>query len=296
MLGGQLVTAVNVRRPPFWVWNAALNQLYMSTYHLAPDLIRFYLEAVEQYRIKYLLGYPSAIHQLAEGALALGKKVNLEMVVVNAEPLLAHQREAIIEAFQCPVRETYGLAETVAAASECENGVLHLWPEAGFVEVPDGQAPADRGVSADLIATGFINTDMPLIRYRTGDRIALGRDDGPCKCGRTLPKLAMVEGRCDDLLFTKDGRRVGRLDPVFKGRLPIREAQIVQETLNEIRVLCVPTSNFNNKAREQIMASIRSRMGDINVVVEEVDELPRTANGKLRAVICKVPAEEKARM
>ena len=26
------------RRPPFWVWNAGLKQLYMSSFHLAPDL------------------------------------------------------------------------------------------------------------------------------------------------------------------------------------------------------------------------------------------------------------------
>src|ERR1041385_9327623 len=37
-LGGQLVTPVRQRRPPFWVWNAAMRQLYLSSYHLAPDL------------------------------------------------------------------------------------------------------------------------------------------------------------------------------------------------------------------------------------------------------------------
>jgi phenylacetate-CoA ligase len=44
MLGGQLITLRNQRRPPFWVWNAALNQLYMSSYHLAPDLIPYYFD------------------------------------------------------------------------------------------------------------------------------------------------------------------------------------------------------------------------------------------------------------
>ena len=39
ILGGQLVSPAGRHRPPFWVWNAALNQLYMSSYHLAPDFI-----------------------------------------------------------------------------------------------------------------------------------------------------------------------------------------------------------------------------------------------------------------
>ena len=39
ILGGQLVAPVQTRRPPFWVWNAALQQLYLTSYHLAPDLL-----------------------------------------------------------------------------------------------------------------------------------------------------------------------------------------------------------------------------------------------------------------
>lgn len=39
ILGGQLVTPISRRKPPFWVWNAGLHQLYMSSYHLAPDKI-----------------------------------------------------------------------------------------------------------------------------------------------------------------------------------------------------------------------------------------------------------------
>jgi len=39
ILGGQLITPVRQRKPPFWVWNSGLNQLYMSSYHLAPDLV-----------------------------------------------------------------------------------------------------------------------------------------------------------------------------------------------------------------------------------------------------------------
>ncbi len=36
ILGGQLIAPVSRRSPPFWVWNAALNQLYLSSFHLAP--------------------------------------------------------------------------------------------------------------------------------------------------------------------------------------------------------------------------------------------------------------------
>src|SRR5439155_25713353 len=115
ILGGQLVTAVGQRHPPFWVWNAALNQLYLSSYHLAPKLLPHFLRALERYRVRYLFGYPSALHALAHGAGGLDAgKLQLAVAITNAEPVLDHQRAAIIGAFGCPVRETYGMAEIVA--------------------------------------------------------------------------------------------------------------------------------------------------------------------------------------
>ncbi len=212
MIGGQLVTPVTRRKPPFWVWNSSLRQLYMSSYHLAPDLIPFYLQALERYRIRYLLGYTSSLYSLALEALRLGyRKHRLTVCIANAEPIHEYQRKAIADAFQCPVRETYGMAEVVSAASECDSGILHSWPDVGVLETLEGnEAVRDR--PADFICTGLLNTDMPFIRYRVGDRGLAGKNDSTCSCGRSLPQLDHIEGRVDDVLYTTDGRRIGRLD------------------------------------------------------------------------------------
>ncbi len=281
ILGGQLVVPVSQRRPPFWVWNAGLNQLYLSSYHLAPDLIPAYLDALVKYRVKYILGYPSAIYALAYEALKRNfTGLRLEVAITNAEPLYEHQREVITEAFGCPVRETYGMAEIVAAGSECEAGSLHQWPEAGIIET-DATTGDD---SADLICTGLINADMPLIRYRVGDRGRLSPEN--CRCGRTLPLIDKIEGRSDDVLYTRDGRKVGRLDPIFKSGLPIREAQIIQESLNEIKLVYVPDGNFRDDSLKELSGRIRERLGDVSVNFERVAEIPRTSRGKFQAVVC----------
>jgi phenylacetate-coenzyme A ligase PaaK-like adenylate-forming protein len=60
IFGGQLVTPVQQKKPPFWIWNAGMKQLYMSSYHLAPDSTAHYLDALLKYRVRYILGYPSA--------------------------------------------------------------------------------------------------------------------------------------------------------------------------------------------------------------------------------------------
>ncbi len=294
ILGGQLITPVQRRRPPFWVWNAPLNQLYMSSYHLAPDLLRAYLDALRRYRISYLLGYTSALYELARAVLQAGhQNIKMTVVVTNAEPVFDYQRRAIEEAFQCPVRETYGMAETTAAASECSSHTLHLWPEAGILEVLDRTVPVPDGGSGELIATGLMNFEMPLIRYRVGDHITLPGHKKTCACGRGLPQIASIDGRLDDVLYTVDGRRIGRLDPIFKSNLPIHEAQIIQESLDLVRVKYVPAIDFSLQAGHSIVERLQERMGNIQVVLERVSELPRGANGKFRAVICKLSPEER---
>ena len=200
-------------------------------------------------------------------------------MLTNAEPLLDHQRVVVAEAFGCPVRDTYGLAELVAGASECEAGTLHLWPEVGYVECLDG----------DLVATGLLNHAMPLVRYRVGDRLAGPVHWQACACGRGLPTLPRVEGRDDDVVVTPDGRRLGRLDPVFKADLPLVEAQIVQDRPDRLRLRVVPARPLTDDDRRALIRRVRDHVGDMEVVVEEEDRIERDAAGKFRAVVSELP-------
>lgn len=289
ILGGQLVVAAEQREPPFWGHNRAMRQLYLSSYHLAPQWIPHYVEELRRFRPAYLWGYSSALHTLAEECLRLGvRDLRFRVVLTNAEPLFEHQREAMERAFDAPVRETYGMSEMVAAAGECEEGRLHWFPEAGFVEILN----ADSSGTGDLVATGLLDEDMPLVRYRVGDRVKPAAERERCECGRGLPLLERVEGRCDDVIVTPDGRRVGRLDPVFKGGLPVREAQIVQEEIDRVRVRVVPGAEFGARTEEELKRRLRQRLGEAaHVDVERVKEIERGAGGKFRAVISRVARE-----
>jgi phenylacetate-CoA ligase len=172
-------------------------------------------------------------------------------------------------------------------------GKLHLWPEVGWVEVFESAQSIDSGAPSELVCTSLLNVDMPLIRYRVGDSGVLPMVNEACSCGRTLPTLASIEGRADDLLYTSDGRCVGRLDPVFKVQLPVREAQIIQEALGKIRVRYVPTADFTTAVAHSIVQRLQERLGTVEVLLERVDEVPRERNGKFRAVLCNLPAEER---
>ncbi len=296
MLAGQLVTPITQRRPPFWVWNEALNQLYMSSYHLAPAFLPSYVDALRAHRITHLSGYTSAIVSLAQEVIRQRRRdLKMGVAITNAEPVLEHQRALIEQAFDCPVCETYGQTEIVACASQCRDGSLHTWPEVGVMEIVNEHLAAPPGTSGDVIGTSLLNPDMPLIRYRLGDRATMARTDS-CGCGRTLPMLEQIDGRIDDVLYTRDGRRIGRLDPVFKTQLPVREAQIIQETLDRVRIKFVPAPDYTDAAGASIADRVRDRLGQVDVVLEPVSTIPRTSRGKFRAVICALPPAERERL
>jgi phenylacetate-CoA ligase len=297
IMGGQVVAPFAQRSPPFWVWNVAFRQLYLSSYHLMEDFIPSYIEAVNNYKVIYLYGYASSLYALARGVLDQGLRApQLKVVISNAEPLDTYQRETIEMAFGCSVKDTYGMSELVCAASECENGTMHLWPEVGVTEVfhNNDTKPLGTGQTGRLICTGLLNSDMPLIRYEVGDRGALANTSStPCSCGRNLPILAQIEGRSDDVIITPTGRKIGRLDPVFKADLPIKEAQIIQETLSRIRVLYIPAPGFTKEDGNSIVRRLQQRVGDLEIVLEAVENIPRTANGKFRSVISLISNQDR---
>lgn len=289
ILGGQLIVPVQQTGPPYWVWNAGLNQLYLSVYHLSPERAQHYVAALHRYRVRYLWGYASAIHSLALLMLQSGiAPPTLAAVISNAEPLFDFQRDAIGRAFGCPVWDTYGMTEMVSGASECATGNMHLWPDAGILEIFSDvrDEPMRPGGIGRIVCTGLINPDMPLVRYEIGDRGALASPGQECSCGRRLPILLSVDGRLDDAVITPDGRRVGRLDPVFKADMAIQEAQVIQESLTRLRVRVVPAQGYGEETAHTILTRLQQRVGDnMEILVEESDRIPRGPNGKFRMVV-----------
>jgi phenylacetate-CoA ligase len=288
ILGGQVVTPVEQTAPPFGVWNAAMRQLYMSSYHLVERNVSAYLEAMVQRGVRHMYGFASSMYWLALMVRDRGLTApTLDVAVSNAEPLLPHQRNLIGAVFDCPVRNTYGMAEIVAAATECEHGVLHLWPDAGLLEVlaDDNDTPVMPGASGRFVCTGLLNPDMPLVRYEVGDRGALGASGfDQCPCGRRLPPVDRVEGRVSDVLVTVDGRRIAWFNWQFYD-LPLREGQVVQEAPDLVRVNVVPDIGFNRDSEQSIAERITQRLGGVRVEINRLDSIPRGPNGKFQAVI-----------
>ena len=82
------------------------------------------------------------------------------------------------------------------------------------------------------------------------------------------------------------------MDHCFKDLTSIREAQIVQHVPNELEVLLVPAPEFDGEVERELIDEIHSRVGgEMKVVVNITDAIPRTRTGKFRAVISKLDNE-----
>ena len=296
MMGGQPVIPPDRKRPPFWVWNAPMKQLYLSSNHVSARNAAALIDAMRSRRVTHLVTYASTAAALATEAAKLGLHVEgLRVVITNAESVFSWQREIIRDVFGCPVQETYGMAELVAGAGECDSGSLHLWPEVGKVEILDDgdDTPLPAGAAGRLVCTGLLNADMPLVRFAVGDRGALAARQ-QCECGRLLPILSHIEGRTNDLIIAPDGRRVYWLNPILYG-LPIHQAQIIQETLDRLRIRYVPAAGFTDAAEREITRRLHQRLGDVEVVFESMESIPREANGKFKAVRCDLSPADRER-
>lgn len=290
ILGGQPIVPASRTRPPFWIHNPLTRQLYLSANHVSARNLGAMIEAMRRHGVTHLITYTSSAVALVREAGELDLSVpGLRVVITNAEPLYSWQRETISGGLGAPARETYGMAEAVAAASECPHGGLHLWPEAGEIELLDEltDEPVAEGEAGRLVCTGLINRDMPLIRYAVGDRARFAPREARCACGRQLPLVASIEGRSADLLRARDGRQVYWINPVFRG-LPLLEAQVIQESLDLLRVLCVPAGEMSPADESLLTERLRQRLGPVRVIVERVASIPRGANGKFRAVVSRL--------
>jgi phenylacetate-CoA ligase len=283
--GGQLLVPLRQSRPPFWRHNAWAGQTLFSLYHMTKENLPAYIEAMHTIPAVYLQGYPSSFHLLGRAMLESGRPMvpgQIKAIFPSSESLLAFQREVIEEAFAAPIFDRYGTSEFVVSMTGCTEGRLHLDMEFGIVEI-DVQEETENFVRGPLLVTGLGNDATPFIRYRVGD---VGtRSKHACACGRPGDVFLDVDGRVEDYVVTPDGRWVGRLDHIFKDQLDIAEAQIVQENAASIEVRIVPRASFDTQSEQGLRKEIHSRLGDeIRLDIRLVDEIPREANGKFRAV------------
>jgi len=217
-------------------------------------------------------------------------------VLLESENIYPDQEEAIERAFAAPILSLYGHTEKLILASQCEHSKdYHVWPTYGFFELldSDGNQVKTIGQQGEIVGTGFINTIVPFVRYRTGDYATYAGEH--CEaCGRQHVILRDLNGRCSRTgLINKSGAVVSLSamivhDDTF---IKVREYQFYQTAPGHAALYVVPNGRIDEDERLRIAANLNEMLqGQVLLSVEVRDALVKTARGKQPRVIQKCPA------
>lgn len=286
MIGGRRILPNAEAKAPFYRYNYFEKQTYFSAYHLSKETVTNYVEGLQKNKVEYLVGYAMSIYFWADFINQQHIKTpKLKAVLTSSEKLTTVMRQSIEKAFQCKVYDGYSGVEACGMISENEHGELLFSPDTGIMEVVDkNENDVKNGETGEVIATGFLNYDQPLIRYRIGDTVKIAENQNT-KSGVNMLKIAEIEGRIEDVIIGNDGRKMVRFHGLFVDIDYLKSAQIIQHTLNKIEIKLVVHSNFD-KAKENIITNrLESQLGKLDLTFTYVNDLPRTKNGKIKAVI-----------
>ena len=271
----------------------------LSAFAMSDENVDEFLREIGKVRPKMLFGYPSALAHIAHRAEATGRRMNnlgIRVAFVTSECLYSEQRSQIEKVFGCRVANGYGGRDAGFIAHECPEGGMHITAEDIVIEIVDeaGNVLAP-GQAGEIVITHLATRDFPFIRYRTGDVAVLGHSN--CRCGRGLPLIEAIQGRTTDFVVARDGTVMHGLVLVYvlRDMQGLRAFKIVQESLDLIRVLIVPDGNLPPASINHIREEFRRRLGStVEILVDQVPEIPRETSGKYRYVVSRVDRDRQS--
>lgn len=289
MIGGRRIIKQAVAPPPYYRYNIFEKQVYFSAYHISESTAKDYLAGIKKYKPAYMTGYAQSNYLLAGFFDALGLQAPpLQGVITSSEKLTPEMRAVFSRVYDCKTYDSYSGVEACSLISECEQGSLHLSPDVGFVEFINEKGEiAKPGELAEMICTGFLNYDQPLIRYRIGDYAILGKT--ACACGRAMPVIEELTGREEDVVTGMDGRKMVRFHGLYIDLPNIIQGQVIQHTLQNFTIKIIAQHSLSAVEKETIRQRMKSQLGnEINIAIEEVKTIAPGANGKFKAVLSEI--------
>ena len=234
-----------------------------------------------------MVGYALSNYFLAD--LIVKNKINvsqLKAVLTSSEKLTDEMRGVFKKAYGCKTYDSYSGVEACGLISENSEGDFLWSPDTGIAEVIDNEG--NIALDGELISTGLLNFDQPLIRYRISDNIKISKSQ-LTKSGSGMLKVDEVYGRLEDAIITKDGRKIISLYRLFLDIPHLKLAQVIQYTFVEFEINIVVDNSFDLNQKDNIKKRFYERIGDnINLKINMVSNIPKTASGKYRLTISKL--------
>lgn len=133
---------------------------------------------------------------------SLKDQICLKKGVIGSERWSEKKREYIREKLGIELYDIYGLTEIygpgIGVNCPDQEG-MHYWDDYIYIEIIDPVTgePLPDGEKGEIVITTLVKEGAPLLRFRTHDLSRI--IPGECPCGRSYPRLDIIDGRSDDM-------------------------------------------------------------------------------------------------
>ena len=296
VLRGDVITKLKNGKPRVWEYRPMDRALILSSCDMPQENLRQFVNLIKEFKPRVIRGAPSCLYIFANFLRTNDLRLSgIKCVLTSSETLYPFQRELFEECFNSKVYDHYGNAEGNALVMQCERGGYHVITEYGILELigEKGTVVNEEGRIGEIVATGFNNYAMPLIRYRTGDMAGLATNK--CLCGRQFPLLKRIEGRQQEYVVSKNGRLISFNAALFgihdEKWVNVKKIQCVQEVKGELIIHVVGwQSGTGPDLAMYVLKLLKERLGsELTLEVKLVEDIPPTKSGKHKYLIQKLP-------
>jgi phenylacetate-CoA ligase len=238
-----------------------------------------------------LLSTPTYALRLAEVARGIGldpsdSKVRVTIHAGEPGASIRATRAAIEAAYSARCFDHTGMTELGPTGHSCtqRDGIHAVESEFIFEVLDEHGSPTGEG---ELVATNLGRWGMPLVRYRTGDRVVVSRDQ--CSCGSPYMKLVGgIRGRVDDM-FTVRGVNLypSQVEDIIRRHGQVREFVIERRRVRQMdEVALLLEIEGSEKSTERLEADLRQALGvRLECRVVPAGTLPRSELKSKRIVL-----------
>jgi phenylacetate-CoA ligase len=246
--------------------------------------------AIARSRPDVVLGYGSYLERIAQILEEEYPRGSAPLVFAyGGDAMAPSARARIATRLGATVWSSYQAVECLKIAFECVRGAgLHVHADLCALRVVnrDGDEVAPGG-TGEVVISNLVNRATVLLNYRLGDEVTLL--DQACGCGSPPPLLSFPEGRVEDWFPLPSGERVytQRLRALFTDEREVWRYQIVQERPSALRIALVAADGADRAViASRIGAAVARVVGPgVAITVDYVNDLERTADGKVRVVV-----------
>lgn len=261
-------------------YNPLYNEIRLNPFLLSDKTIADYVKKIKAFKAEFLYGYPSSVYNFCR--LCLKHKIDIEKnfkaVFLISENLYQYQEDVITQATKAPIAMFYGHSERAVFAEKRQNTGYIFNDHYGYTELS-----CDNGI----IATGFVNSKMPLIRYAVDDTARQLEDN----------TYQIIGHHSAEVLYGENGTQISMAavnfhDNSFEG---VEAYQFVQNIIGKCELHIVSNSEIDILLLSKV---VQNKLGEsIKCEVMKTKDIKYTSRGKYKMVIqnCKIDGEDKTK-